>query len=221
MTGGPETAGPGPDDVAVILCRGASRRFGAPKALATVGDDPRPLLRRAAAVYEGTGLGLLLVVTTAALAEDCRACLAGTGTPPAAVAAGPGGRGTALTLALAWAWLDARGLRPPRVWVQPVDLPRVRRRTLEQLAVVAARAPDRPVRPAWAGQPGHPLLLPFALLERLAPAAGRAAGSWRDFYSGEVAAGRAPAAHDVPVADPGVVLDHDEPGTRDSAGGKD
>lgn len=212
MTTVPDPAGPAPADVAVIMCRGASRRFGAPKALATVGDDPRPLLQRVAATYERTGLGLLLVVTTPGLVRGCGECLADGGGPPFAVAVGDGGGGTALTLAFAWQWLRDAGREVARVWVHPVDLPRVGRRTLAQLARVSADAGTRPVRPSWGRQPGHPLVMPGRLLEQLAPAASRSASSWREFYECEAAAGRAPAVVEVPVADPGVVLDHDEPG---------
>ncbi|MBM4129457.1 hypothetical protein FJ250_00295 [bacterium] len=217
----PEPTGPGPDDVAVVMCRGESRRFGAPKALAIVDGDPRPLLLRVAAGYRRGGVGLLLVVTTPALAPDCLGCLTDAALPPLAVATGPAGGGTARTLALAWTWLAAAGRRPARLWVQPVDLPHARRRTLMQLALVADANPGRIVRPTWGGQPGHPLVLPFALLTGLAPAAADAPGSWQDFYADEVAAGRAPAPVPVPVADPGVVLDHDEPAGPHPAGGKD
>lgn len=216
-----EPAGPGPRDVAVVMCRGASRRFGSPKALAAVGDDPRPLLLRVAATYAGTDLGLLLVVTTSGVARGCRECLAGGGGLPFAVVVGADGGDTALTMALASAWLQDSGRDAARVWVHPVDLPRVRRRTLEQLARVAAAAPARPVRPLWGRQPGHPLVMPGHLLGRLAPAARRSAGSWREFYDGEVAAGRAPAVLEVPVADPGIALDHDEPGDPAAPGRED
>lgn len=221
MTTASDPAGPGPGDVAVVMCRGASRRFGAPKALAAVGDDRRPLLARVAATYARTDLGLLLVVTTAGLAQGCRACLAGGAGPPFTVVAGAEGGGTALTLALAAAWLRDSGRGAAHVWVHPVDLPHVRRRTLGQLARVAATAPARPVRPLWGRQPGHPVVMPGDLLERLAPGALRAAASWLDFYGAEVAAGRAPAAVEVPVADPGVVLDHDEPADPAATGRED
>jgi CTP:molybdopterin cytidylyltransferase MocA len=124
-------------------------------------------------------------------------------------------------MALASAWLLDSGHDAARVWVHPVDLPRVCRRTLGQLARVAAAAPARPVRPLWGRQPGHPLVMPGRLLQRLAPAARRTAGSWRDFYECEVAAGRAPAVIEVPVADPGVVLDHDEPDAPAAPGRED
>ncbi|MBK8165995.1 MAG: NTP transferase domain-containing protein [bacterium] len=207
-----EPSGPGRGDVVLVLCRGASRRFGAPKALATVGTDPRPLLARVAATYARTDLGLLLVVTTADQVQGCCACLDGADAPAFAVVAGTAGGDTALTMALASAWLQQQGQAVTRVWAHPVDLPRVRHRTLVQLARVAASVPALPVRPAWGGQPGHPVVVPHELLARLAPAASASDVSWRAFYAGEVAAGRAHAAVEVPVADPGVVLDHDDPG---------
>ena len=128
-------------DVAVIMCRGASRRFGAPKALACVGNDPRPLLRRVADCFTGRFAGGIIVITTGDLAASCRSTLEGV--PDVIVVPGPGGGDTALTLALAWEHLAA--LVPPctHVWAHPVDVPDVAARTLGQLAADSAALPER------------------------------------------------------------------------------
>lgn len=206
-----DSAGPGPQDVVVVLCRGASRRFGEPKALAAVGGDPRPLLARVAGAYDATAAGLLLVVTTAALEPGCRACLRRATARPFEVVAGPEGGGTARTMAAAARWLEERGAAVGLVWAHPVDLPRVRARTLSQLARVAAAWPGRAVRPVWGSVPGHPVVLPWALLAGMSREAGQSEGSWRDVLAAAVARGHVPWPVEVRVADPGVILDHDEP----------
>lgn len=202
---GEATAG----DVVVVLARGAGRRFGGPKALARVGGDPRPLVRRVADLYVAVLDAPLLVVTTADLREAVATAVASV--PGATVLGAAGGGDTARTLGLAWEWLAAHAPRCERVWAHPVDVPRVAPRTLGQLARVAAAQPGRVVRPVWAGRPGHPVVVPAALLADLAAAARAADGPWREVLAAAVAAGRAQSALAVDVADPGVVLDHDEP----------
>ena len=228
MTNAGERAGPAWREVAVVLARGAGRRFGAPKALATVGGDERPLVRRVAALYAeraaATGAGAermaVLVVTTAALRAACESALAGL--PDTTVLGAPGGGDTARTLGLAWEWLAARAPGCARVWAHPVDVPRVAARTFVQLARVAAAQPTRIVRPAWDGRPGHPVVVPGAALAALAPAALRSEAPWREVLAVAVAEGRVGPAVVVDVADPGVVLDHDEPdeGTRRQEDGR-
>lgn len=219
MTAGAEPRGPRANDVVVIACRGASARFGRPKALAVVGSDPRPLLARVTALYTATGAGLILVVTTVDLAPSCREVLAGVAAGRCEVLAGPGGGGTALTMALAHERLRGRAGQAGHVWAHPVDLPRVRPATLAQLARVAARAPGRVVRPRWGTTPGHPLLMPATVFRRLATGVvrgeegneGPGAGDWRGVIAAAVADGTLEPVLSVDVADPGTVLDHDEP----------
>lgn len=206
-------------DVAVVLCRGASRRYGAPKAFAVAADDPRPLLARVVDLYRDRGVvggafAGILVVTTADLADGCRERLADRSRVK--IVTGPPGGDTALTLALAWSALavpgpTGAGPDVTHLWAHPVDLPRVAASTLVQLARASAAQPGRVVRPWWDGRPGHPLILPAGLLARLAPVAAQADGPWRELLAAEVAAGRSPPPLPVSVADPGVVLDLDEP----------
>ncbi|MBK7187962.1 MAG: NTP transferase domain-containing protein [bacterium] len=208
-------------DVAVIMCRGASRRFGAPKALACVGNDPRPLLRRVADCFTGRFAGGIIVITTGDLAASCRSTLEGV--PDVIVVPGPAGGDTALTLALAWEHLAA--LVPPctHVWAHPVDVPDIAAQTFVQLAAVSESRPERAVRPTWSGTPGHPLVLPVAMLGLLAPEARSWRGPWREVMERAVADGRIAAPLLVAVADPGVVHDHDEPdamGGGTAAGGR-
>jgi len=197
-------------EAVVVLCRGESRRLGRPKALACTETDPRPLLRRVAELYACCLAGPLLVVTNAGLRQDCADLLVDL--PAVRVVAGPAGGDTARTLGLAWD--ELRRLDPPcsHVWVHPVDLPLVSPRTIVQLGAVSAGAPTGVVRPTWAGQPGHPVIVPAAVLDLLAPEALGWPGPWRDLMQAAVADGRLEPPLTVAVADPGVVLDHDGPG---------
>ena len=197
-------------EAVVVLCRGQSRRLGRPKALACTATDPRPMLRRVVELYAGFFAGPVLVVTTEALRQDCTALVADL--PAVRVAGGPAGGDTARTLGLAWD--DLRRLVPPytHIWVHPVDLPLVGPRTLAQLGAVSAAAPTRVVRPTWAGQPGHPVILPVSVLCLFAPEAHLSAGPWRDLMQAAVVEGRLAPPVTVAVADPGVILDHDGPG---------
>lgn len=204
-------------DVLVVLCRGESRRYGAPKALATVGDDPRPLLARVVSLHRQAGRNRLLVVTTAGLADACAGCLATVA--EVEIVAGPDGGDTALTLALAWDHLAATSAAVTHVWAHPVDLPRVGIRTLRQLAAVSAAAPGRLVRPAWDHRPGHPVVLPAKVLARLAPEARDWQGPWRTLLDAAVASGRCAPPLLVTVADPGTILDLDTVPPPDGAAG--
>jgi CTP:molybdopterin cytidylyltransferase MocA len=194
-------------EAVVILCRGESRRLGRPKALASIGADPRPLLRRVAELYVGCLDASVLVVTFEEIRQACEALVADLTT--VRVVCGSDGGDTARTLGLAWDHL--RRLEPPcsHVWVHPVDLPLVGPRTIAQLGAVSAAAPSRVVRPTWAGQPGHPVILPASLLGLFAPEALRWPGPWRELMQPAIADGRLAPPLTVAVADPGVVLDHD------------
>jgi CTP:molybdopterin cytidylyltransferase MocA len=197
-------------EAVVVLCRGESRRLGRPKALARTEADPRPLLRRVAELYARSLAGSVLVVTTEGLRKECADLVADL--PAVRVVAAPAGGDTAWTLGLAWS--DLRRLDPPctHVWVHPVDLPLVGLRTIAQLGAVSADAPTRVVRPTWAGQPGHPVILPSAVLGLFAPEALGWPGPWRDLMQAAVADGRLAPPLTIAVADPGVVLDLDGPG---------
>ncbi|MBK7671477.1 MAG: NTP transferase domain-containing protein [bacterium] len=202
-------------DVAVIMCRGSSRRFGSPKALACVGNDPQPLLRRVVDRFTGRFAGGIIVITTGDLEARCRSALEGV--PDVIVVAGPAGGDTALTLALAWEHLTALAPTCTHVWAHPVDVPDISAKTLVQLAGVSESRPERAVRPTWSGTPGHPLVLPVATLGLLAPEARTWTGPWRALMEQAVAEGRISAPVLVAVADPGVVHDHDEPGATGGA----
>ncbi len=194
-------------DVVVVMCRGESRRFGGPKALAVLDDDPRPLLRRVVDLHAGTGYAPVVIVTTGELAPGCAALVANL--PDVRVTTAPGGGDTARTLAAAWDVLAELAPGWSHAWLHPVDVPTISAATLAQLAVVSGLMPDRQVRPGWNGRPGHPVVLPARVFAELLADARTSPGPWRVVLEGAVRAGRVPGPVTVAVADPGVVLDHD------------
>jgi CTP:molybdopterin cytidylyltransferase MocA len=194
-------------DVVVVMARGESRRFGEPKALAVLPGDPRPLLLRVVDLHAGTGRSPILVVTTHRLGPDCGAALAGV--PGVRVVTASGGGDTAQTLAFAWDVLAEEAPNWTHAWVHPVDVPEVALPTLAGLGEVSRQWPDRQVRPVWNGRPGHPVVVPASLLGALLEQARVSAAPWREVLAAAVDAGRVAAPVMVPVADPGVALDHD------------
>ncbi|MFH2053962.1 MAG: NTP transferase domain-containing protein [bacterium] len=188
------------DDLAVIMARGRSLRMGRPKGLLRVPGTDESFVARIADLY--AGWADVLVVALAGSAEDYRAALAGRS--PVQVLGEAGGDDTARTLCLAWA--GRRG-DPARVWAHPVDLPLVRPVTLERLSEAAAQAPDRAHRPVWNGVPGHPVVIPAALVATLA-----GEGDYHRGPAGVFLGGRCGL---VEVDDPGVARDFDSPGDLD------
>ncbi|MGD9546935.1 MAG: NTP transferase domain-containing protein [Candidatus Krumholzibacteriia bacterium] len=184
------------NDLAVILARGRSLRMGRPKGLLTVPGTHEPFVARIADLY--AGWADVLVVALAGSAEDYRAVLAGRSN--VRVLGEAGGDDTARTLCLAW---SGRTGDPQRVWAHPVDLPLVRPVTLERLNEAAALRPERAHRPVWQGEPGHPVVIPAALVAALAGAC--------DYHPGPAGAFLGGRCGLVEVDDPGVARDFDSP----------
>ena len=205
-------------DVVVVPARGASRRFGQPKALAILADDPRAMVRRVVDLYAGTGWDAVLVVTTADLGPAIERLVADA--PGVVVVTAPAGGDTARTLAEAWAALASRGEAWTHAWVHPVDMPHVAPATLAVLRDASGRAPRRQVRPAWHGRPGHPVVVPATLAEALAGHAMNSDAPWREIVARAAGAGLVEEPVAVPVDDPGVVLDHDVRPRDDGVAGR-
>lgn len=189
-----------PDGWAVIMARGLSRRMGFPKGAAPVPGSGLSFLGAVNDLYLGRGMPRV-VVTLPELEERYRALLAPD--PQLAWVTAPAGGDTAQTLRAAWlSWLRL-DQRPARIWAHPVDVPQVAPRVMDQLQGMALARPGQAVRPTWDGRPGHPVVIPLVLLDGLFrdgpdPAA---AGPMRDLLT----------AVPVPVDDPGVVRDFDDP----------
>jgi len=203
-----EGADPRTDRV-VIMARGESLRMGFPKGAAAVRPGGPTLLALVVDLYSGLGLKLV-VVTLPGLVAPYRALLE-PGPDVTWVAEGGGGD-TARTIRAAWDFLRVSGARPARLWAHPVDMPLVRLSTLRRLGDFAGRHPGQVVRPSHAGNPGHPVVFPWEVLEGLFPAGktGEQAGPMRDLLAGSARAGRLRLLR-MPVQDEGVVRDFDDP----------
>lgn len=135
----------------LLLAAGAGRRMGGPKALVEI--DGVPLVRRALDVLRAGGCGPLLVVLGAA-ADEVRAVL-----PPDAtgVEALDWAEGMGASLRAGLAALEA-DTHVDVALVQLVDLPGVTAAAVRRLAAAADGAATL-ARAAYAGRPGHPVLL--------------------------------------------------------------
>jgi nicotine blue oxidoreductase len=135
----------------LLLAAGAGRRMGRPKALVEFGGEP--LVVRAVRVLSGGGTGPLLVVVGAA-ADEVRALL-----PPAVPAVEATGWATGMGASLRAGLVALAQLRPvpDAVVVHLVDLPGITAAAVTRLAAGAGPASLR--RAAYAGRPGHPVLL--------------------------------------------------------------
>ena len=195
-------------DRAVIMARGFSSRMGVPKGLLRFQESGPTFLRTLVDLYLERGIPAD-VVTMISVADDYGAEL-----PPEGdariITAGPGGD-TALTLLTAWRAWRVEGTACTHVWAHPVDMPLVRADTLEELRQWSRRQPGRPVRPSWQKEPGHPVLLPVDILDRLQSRPMFHEKPFRLFLE-DKEPGR---SHLVPVmlevADRGVVQDFDRP----------
>ncbi len=197
---------------AVILARGASRRMGFPKGLARRPGQASCFLQIILDLYARFGVRSLVICGGDAadayhpILEHCSVA--------DGVVAGGGGD-TARTLG--WA-LDALPQDVRTVWAHPVDVPDVESATLALLEQEAAGSAEV-VRPAFDGQPGHPVVLPRGALERIdgmLGGTGRGEGlrarsdSMGAVLAELVQAGRMDPLRWVPVTDPGVTRDYDE-----------
>ena len=177
---------------AVVLAGGASTRMGAPKALLEV--DGVPAVLRVVAAYREVGVEPLVV-----LGHDAG--------PVARLLAEHGARAVVSERHAEGMFSSVRcGAREldggtRAFFVHPVDCVLVRPETVALLARSEA-AGRAVVCPQYAGERGHPPLLPAALRETLL--AGAPAGGLRDLLEGA-------GVHDVPVGDPHVLRDMDRP----------
>lgn len=140
----------------LVLAAGAGRRMGTPKALVR-GSDGVPWLRRAVAALAEGGCDAVTVVLGAA-AEDARPLLAGAAASVAVAPDWERGMSASLAAGLRAVAEAGAGAAPDAVVVTLVDLPDVG-------APVVRRVLDRPPAPstlrraAYAGRPGHPVVL--------------------------------------------------------------
>jgi len=193
-------------DYAIILARGASSRMGRPKGLLPCpGKTNVTFLQSIASVYQGLEIPVL-VVTTVDLVKTYEQNL--TGEFSGQVIGCPAGGETGQTLKYGWQTVDGQATH---LWAHPVDLPLVATETLGQLKSHSLAHPQRLLRPGYAGDPGHPVVIPVAGLD-----SPLAAELWQQAPMREVIAvaqklGHIEQSMIVPVNDPGVVMDFDSP----------
>lgn len=186
-----ESAGRTTGVAGLVLAAGRSSRMGEPKPLLEL--DGRSFLRATIeALREGGCDGVTAVVASPAAASEARAAGARTAR----------GRPDGEQIDSLRSGLDALGPDVDAVAVLPVDHPRVRPATVR--ALVAAWRSDREalVRPVHEGRPGHPTVFP----RRFWPAL-------RDpsLEEGARSVVESERVVDVPVDDPGVLVDIDTP----------
>lgn len=178
--------------------------MGRPKALVELGGEP--LVRRTLGVLREGGCAPLVVVVGAA-ADAVRALL-----PADALAVVEPGwaEGMGASLRAGLAALSRLDPRPPAALVHLVDLPGV---TAGAIARVAARAaPDALARAAYAGHPGHPVLVGREHWAAVARSATGDAGA-RAYLAGN------PAVALVECGDIATASDVDTPDQLDRAAG--
>lgn len=150
---------------AIILSAGEGRRAGGPKAFLPI--DGECFLTRVSATLAAAGLDSIVAVVRARDLDAARACA-----PSAIIAANP--RPERGMLSSVRTGIDAAGDRDGYC-VIPVDHPLVQAGTVRALVAAFAVARDAVVRPMHGGRPGHPIIIPREVAERV-PAADERGG---------------------------------------------
>lgn len=195
-------------DRAVIMARGSSSRMGVPKGLLRFQESGPTFLRTLVDLYLKIGIPVD-VVTTPSVADAYQVELPQEG-DARIIAAGPGGD-TALTLLVAWRAWQSEGTECTHVWAHPVDMPLVLAGSLEELRQWSCGQPGRSLRPSWQKEPGHPVLLPVGILERLQSRPMFHEKPVRMFLEDEEPGQPSTVPVMLEVADRGVVQDFDCP----------
>lgn len=182
----------------LVLAAGRSRRMGAPKPLLEI--DGRTFMEAAVAALRDGGCDRVTAVV-ATPGSEAAARSAGADVAP--------GRPDGEQIDSLRAGLDTLPTDVAAAAVLPVDHPRVRPTTVRALLTAWRADPDAVVRPALDGRPGHPTVFPRRLWEELrAP----------DLARGARTVVEAARVVDVPVDDPGILLDIDTPEAYRRAG---
>jgi nicotine blue oxidoreductase len=138
--------------VGLVLAAGSGERFGGPKALARDEHGATFVARAVAALVQG-GIGVVYVVVGAS-AESVRAAVPGGARIVEAV---DWSEGMSASLRAGLAAVAAGNPEAVGVLVMLVDTPDVGPAVVRRL--IAHAAPDALARAAYAGRPGHPVLL--------------------------------------------------------------
>ncbi len=148
-------------DWTVILARGASTRMGFPKGLCRLPGMTDCFLVQIATLHQEAGHSVA-VATTSGLYTHYAPVL--DGKVRVRWLLGPAGQGTAQTVKAA---ANLFAAEPRHLWLHPVDMPLVSLSVLAALREQRRRRPEAVIVPEHKGQPGHPVILPPALLATL------------------------------------------------------
>lgn len=178
---------------AILLAAGQSRRMGSCKQLLTLGGTT-VLGRCIATLQEGGVTDILVVVSTdgEAVAAEARHF------PVRVVVNGERDGDMASSIR---AGREALAPGSGSVMVALCDYPLVQPTTVRMLAAAAADCPDRIVIPVHSGRRGHPLLFPRSVLDELTP----------DRTLRDVVRRDPSRLVELPVDDPGILMDMDTP----------
>lgn len=145
--------------VGLLLAAGAGRRMGGPKALVT-GVDGLPWLVSTARRLRRAGCNPVRVVLGAGAADAAEALAAGGDVAVGAVVAADWAEGMGASLRAGLAGLEVAAPDATAALVHLVDLPDVGADVLQRLVTTPAAArTDVLARAAYAGVPGHPVLV--------------------------------------------------------------
>lgn len=181
----------------LVLAAGQSSRMGQSKALLEI--DGRTFLQAAVqTLWEGGCSGVTAVIASpdAAFAARSAGARIAQGQPDAE------------QIDSLRSGLDALNDDVDAVVVLPVDHPRVRPATVQALIAAWADDPEALARPVHDGEPGHPTLFPRRVWDALGDPA---------LEEGARSVVEAERVLDVPVDDPGILVDIDTPDDYEAA----
>ena len=201
-------------DRAVIMARGLGVRMGGPIGLLKFSSEGPAFVRIITDLYLQREMPVD-VLALAEFSEDLQMELPQSG--KCRVVPEVSGGDTALTMLMSWRFCKSEGIPCSHFWAHPVDLPLVAAGTLELLAENSRRHPTRILRPVRAGNPGHPVILPYDVLAELDRRVSFHNGPLRDFLAQGVSPGWLASPIEIEVEDPGIDRDFDRPGDFDSS----
>lgn len=180
----------------LLLAAGRARRFGCDKRRKLLCKGVT-LLQASAQSYARTGLEVFVCLSTRPDDDELAALLSGLGC--ASVRCSDAAMGMGATLAQAVAAVSSGA---PALFVALADMPLVRSDTLELLEAEQRR--DRIVIPSFRGRQGHPVLFGSDFFPELETLDG-------DHGARSLLRRYPDARREIPVSDPGVLLDMDAP----------
>lgn len=200
------------NQLAVIMARGESLRMGKPKGLCRLPDQDESFLSSVVGLYKHFEMPTLLVVRP----EDEAVYKEIISQEKVDTLTAAGGGDTAQTMKFALDWAHAKGLNPEIFWAHPVDMPLVQPQTITSLMEAAGQGRIAAWRPVCQNNPGHPVLIPAALLSVVLDASSLGV-SMAQAWKAATAQGKVSPIKLLKVDDSGVITDFDTPGQLHSA----